>query len=86
MNVEIDHLDAPVFYDFTISEFESLLAPFDEFKVVPERFPVATKVHSGLSATLYNRLFVGLYNALPHFLIRKTGHHLLAFACKNIRT
>ena len=75
MKVEIDHLDAPVFYMYTIKEFEKMLAPFNRVKIIPERFPVATKVHSGLKR-FYNKIFVGSYNILPKSLIRRTGHHL----------
>lgn len=81
MNVKIDHLDAPVFYKFTIDEYRKMLGIFDEVKILPERFPVATKVHEGIKARLFNVGFVGLYNALPRSITRKTGHHLMAF-CK----
>lgn len=82
MKVEIDHLDAPVFYMYTIKEFEKMLAPFNEVKIIPERFPVATEVHMGLKAFLYNKIFVGSYNTLPKAFIRRTGHHLMAFCYK----
>ncbi len=83
MKVEIDHLDAPVFYMYSIKEFRDMLAPFTEVNIIPERFPVATKVHSGLKALLYNKIFVGTYNAMPKALVRNTGHHLMAFCRKN---
>jgi ubiquinone/menaquinone biosynthesis C-methylase UbiE len=83
--VEIDHLDAPVFYKFTIREFRALLEPFGSVEIVPERFPVRTKVHRGLKAKLYNTLFVDLFNALPRAWVRCTGHHLMAFANKEPR-
>ncbi len=82
MKVEIDHLDAPVFYMYSINEYQSMLKPFTDAKIIPERFPVATKVHSGLKAVLYNKIFVGAYNILPKFMIRRTGHHLMAFCRK----
>jgi hypothetical protein len=82
MKVEIDHLDAPVFYMYSIKEFENMLKPFAKVEIIPERFPVATKVHSGIKAILYNKLFVGFYNTLPKSITRKTGHHLLAFCQK----
>ncbi len=82
MKVEIDHLDSPVFYMFTISEFARMLAPFADVRIIPERFPVRTKVHGGLKATLYNSVFVDAYNALPRSWVRNTGHHLMAFATK----
>jgi 2-polyprenyl-3-methyl-5-hydroxy-6-metoxy-1,4-benzoquinol methylase len=82
MKVEIDYPDAPVFHRYTISQFRRLLAPFSQIRLVPERFPVATKVHSGLKALLYNTFFVGSFNALPRAWVRPLGHHLLAFCRK----
>ena len=82
MRVEIDHLDAPTFHQFSAGEFRDLLSPFDSVTIVVERFPVRTKVHGGLKARLYNGLFVDLFNALPRRWVRRSGHHLLAFASK----
>jgi ubiquinone/menaquinone biosynthesis C-methylase UbiE len=82
MKVEIDHLGSPVYYQFTIAEYRRLLAPFREVKIVPERFPVATKVHSGMKAAVYNGLFVEVFNLLPRRLTRSLGHHLMAFCVK----
>ena len=82
MKVEIDHLEAPVFYMYSIKEFEDMLSPFSQKKIVLERFPVATKVHDGLKALLYNKVFVGAYNTLPKSIIRRSGHHLMAFCRK----
>lgn len=82
MKVEIDHLDSPVFYQFTIDEFRRLLSPFAEVRIVPERFPVATKVHGGLKARLFNAIFVKAFNALPRAWTRPLGHHLMAFCRK----
>jgi ubiquinone/menaquinone biosynthesis C-methylase UbiE len=82
MKVEIDHLDAPVFHQYTLGEFRKLLAPFAEVRIVPERFPVRTKVHEGMKAWFYNTLFVDLFNALPRRWVRQSGHHLMAFASK----
>lgn len=81
--IEIDHLDAPVFHQFTVREFRRLLTPvFDEVAIVPERFPVRTKVHGGLKARLFNTLFVDTFNALPRRWVRNSGHHLMAFVRK----
>lgn len=82
MKVDIDHLDSPVFYQYTIPEYRGLLSPFSEVRIVPERFPVATKVHSGLKAVVYNGAFVGTFNLLPRFLTRRLGHHMMAFCRK----
>ena len=82
MKVEIDYPDAPVFRKYSIAEFREMLAPFSDLRIVPERFPVATKVHKGLKARLFNAGFVGLFNLLPEVLTRPTGHHLMAFCRK----
>ena len=79
MKVEIDHLDSPVFRHMTMAEFRSILKPFPVVTLQSERFPVPTKVHKGLKAALYNRLFVAGFNALPASWTSRTGHHLLAF-------
>ena len=81
-NVKIDHLDSPVFYQFTIGEFEQLIDIFHEVNIIPERFPVATKVHKGLKAKMFNIVFVNFFNILPRKWLRRTGHHLMAFARK----
>jgi SAM-dependent methyltransferase len=80
--VEIDHLEAPVFHWFSAEEFARLLAPFATVRILPERFPVPTKVHKGLKARLFNALFVDGFNALPRAWVRRYGHHLMAFATK----
>jgi ubiquinone/menaquinone biosynthesis C-methylase UbiE len=80
MRVEIDHLDAPVYRRHTRSEFRLLLAPFERHRIIVERFPVATKVHSGLKARLYNAFFVRVFNAAPRSLVAWSGHHLIAYA------
>jgi len=82
MKVEIDYPDSPVFRKFSIAEFRRMLSPFAAVEIVPERFPVATKVHGGLKARLFNAVFVGAFNALPRSLSRPTGHHLMAFCRK----
>ena len=82
LKVEIDHLDAPVFHQYTQREFRKLLSPFANIEIVVERFPVRTKVHEGWKAKLYNGLFVDVFNTLPRSWVRRSGHHLLAFATK----
>ena len=82
LKVQIDHLDSPVFYKYTIREFQLMLDAFSDVRVVPERFPVRTKVHGGLKARFFNFVFVDIFNALPRVWTRKTGHHLMAFARK----
>lgn len=82
MKVEIDYPDSPVFHRFSIKEFRELLAPFATVRIVPERFPVASKIHKGLKGRLFNALFVGPFNTLPRSVVRSTGHHLMAFCSK----
>jgi SAM-dependent methyltransferase len=79
MNVGLEHDDAPVLLKFSIGEFRRLLSGFREVTVVPERFPVRSRLHGGWKGALYNGAFVGTFNALPRPLVRRFGWHLLAF-------
>ncbi len=80
--VELEHEDAPVLRLYSIKEFRRMLEPFAETQVTPERFPVKTRLHHGIKATLYNDLFVRGFNLLPRAWIRPFGWHLMAFATK----
>jgi ubiquinone/menaquinone biosynthesis C-methylase UbiE len=82
MRVELEHGDAPVLKLFTAAEFRQLLAPFSDARIVPERFPVVSKLHKGWKATLYNGVFVGAFNALPPSLVRRWGWHLMGLCVK----
>ena len=82
MKVGLEHEDAPALRKFSIPEFRSLLAGFREVRIVPERFPVRSRLHGGWKGTLYNGLFVGAFNAVPRALVRRFGWHLLAFCRK----
>lgn len=77
--VDLEHADAPVLRKYSIGEFRALLTSFSRVRLVPERFPVRTRLHGGLKGTLYNTCFVGAFNALPRALVRRFGWHLLAF-------
>ena len=77
--VELEHVDAPMLKKYSIREFRELLAGFSRVRIVPERFPVKTRLHGGLKGSLYNTFFVGLFNAMPRSLTRRFGWHLLAF-------
>jgi ubiquinone/menaquinone biosynthesis C-methylase UbiE len=81
--VEIDYLDAPVFNSYSIAEFRRMLGVFPRVEIVPERFPVATKIHGGAKAALFNTVFVSAFNLLPKAVIRSSGHHLIAFCGKD---
>jgi SAM-dependent methyltransferase len=82
MKVGLEHEDAPVLLTFSIGEFRRLLAGFRDVQIVPERFPVVSRLHGGWKGAAYNRLFVGTFNALPRALVRRYGWHLLAFCTK----
>jgi ubiquinone/menaquinone biosynthesis C-methylase UbiE len=77
--VDLEHIDAPVLKKYSIGEFRELLKDFSRIRIVPERFPVKTRLHGGLKGRLYNTCFVGLFNAMPRRLVRRFGWHLLAF-------
>jgi SAM-dependent methyltransferase len=79
MHVDLEHADAPMLKKYSIGEFRSLLKEFSRVDIVPERFPVRTRLHGGVKGMLYNTCFVGLFNAVPKTLVRRFGWHLLAF-------
>ena len=82
MNVALEHEDAPVLRKYSIREFRQLLAPFDAVRIVPERFPVKSRLHKGWKGVAFNTMFVGAFNALPRRLVRPLGWHLMAFCRK----
>ncbi len=77
--VDLEHIDAPILKKYSIAEFRDLLNDFARVRIVAERFPVRTRLHGGLKGALYNTFFVGLFNAMPRWLTRRFGWHLLAF-------
>jgi SAM-dependent methyltransferase len=79
MKVALEHEDAPVLRKYTIGEFRALLAPFGTVRIVPERFPVKSRLHGGWKGAAFNTLFVGGFNALPRAWVRPLGWHLMAF-------
>jgi SAM-dependent methyltransferase len=82
MKVGLEHDDAPVLLKFSAAEFRRLLSGFEDVRIVPERFPVKSRLHGGWKGALYNGAFVGTFNALPRSLVRRFGWHLLAFCRK----
>jgi SAM-dependent methyltransferase len=82
MKVGLEHEDAPVLLKFSIGELRRLVSGFRDVTIVPERFPVTSRLHGGWKGALYNGLFVGTFNALPKALVRRFGWHLLAFCRK----
>lgn len=84
MSVGLEHEDAPVLNKYSIGEFTEMLTPFSGVRIVPERFPVETRLHSGLKALLYNKLFVKSFTLLPRSIVGRYGWHLMAFSTKGI--
>jgi hypothetical protein len=82
MKVDLEHDDAPVLLKFSIGEFRRLLSGFSEVRIVPERFPVKSRLHGGWKGALYNGVFVGTFNLLPRAVVGRFGWHLLAFCRK----
>ena len=82
MKVGLEHEDAPVLLKFSIREFRDLLRGFSAIAIVPERFPVRSRLHGGWKGAAYNGVFVGTFNALPRPLVRRFGWHLLGFCRK----
>jgi hypothetical protein len=82
MAVPLEHEDAPVLRRYTMTEFRSLMRPFGRVEIVPERFPVKSRLHKGWKGMLFNAGFVGLFNALPRAWVRRFGWHLLALGRK----
>jgi ubiquinone/menaquinone biosynthesis C-methylase UbiE len=80
--VPLEHEDAPVLNKYSIGELKNFLKPFKNYRIIPERFPVKTKLHSGWKARLFNDVFVGTFNLMPKALVRPLGWHLMAFATK----
>jgi SAM-dependent methyltransferase len=82
MRVDLEHVDAPVLRKCSIGEFRELLEDFSRVEIIPERFPVASRLHGGVKGLLYNTCFVGTFNALPRGLVRRFGWHLMALCIK----
>jgi ubiquinone/menaquinone biosynthesis C-methylase UbiE len=82
-HIPLEHEDAPVLNKYTIREFRRMLSGFLDVKIVPERFPVKSKLHQkGLKAFAFNTVFVALFNWIPRPLVRRAGWHLMAVAIK----
>jgi SAM-dependent methyltransferase len=82
MKVELEHEDAPVLRLYSIPEFRDLIRGFRRTTLVPERFPVKSRLHKGWKAVAFNHVFVGLFNAIPRPLVRRFGWHLMAICEK----
>lgn len=82
MRVDLEHEDAPVLKKFSIGEFRDLLGEFSSVRIVPERFPVRSRLHGGWKGALFNGVFVGTFNLLPRAIVRRFGWHLMALCRK----
>jgi SAM-dependent methyltransferase len=85
MKVALEHEDAPVLKKFSIAEFRDLLKPFGDARIIPERFPVKSRLHGGWKGVAFNTFFVGIFNALPRAWVRPLGWHLMAFCRKGVK-
>ena len=79
MKVPLEHEDAPVLRKFSIRELRELLDGFTRVRIVPERFPVRSRLHRGWKGFVYNNFFVTPFNRIPRPLVRRLGWHLMAF-------
>lgn len=82
--VGLEHADAPVMKAHSVAEFRRLLRPFARVRIIPERFPVATRLHRDWKARLFNAVFVKAFNRVPRWLTRPLGWHLVAIAVKSL--
>ena len=82
MRVDLEHADAPVLKTYTHASFRRLLAGFSHVRLVTERFPVRSRLHGGWKGALFNGLFVGAFNALPHRCVDRFGWHLIAVCAR----
>ena len=82
MKTPLEHEDAPVLKRYSIPEFRALVSGFASVEIVPERFPVKSRLHKGWKGMAFNTFFVGTFNALPKSWVRRFGWHLLAFCRK----
>jgi SAM-dependent methyltransferase len=82
MKVDLEHEDAPVLRLYSIPEFRDLVRGFSKTTIIPERFPVKSRLHKGWKAVAFNSLFVGAFNAIPRPLVRRFGWHLMAICVK----
>ena len=80
--VRLEHAEAPVFRLHSIPEFKKMLCCFKRVHIIPERFPVPTRLQHGLKAAVYNAAFVAGFRLFPRPLVRPFGWHLMAKASK----
>ena len=82
MQTPLEHEDAPVLRRYSIPEFRALVRRFSRVEIIPERFPVRSRLHTGWKGAAFNTFFVGTFNALPRAWVRRYGWHLLAICTR----
>jgi SAM-dependent methyltransferase len=82
LRVKLEHEDAPILNMYSITQFRKMLGGFSRVEIIPERFPVPTRLHHGIKAAVYNGVFVSAFNLLPKPVIRPFGWHLMGKAIK----
>lgn len=81
--IKIDHLSSPVYNRHSFRQFSEMLGAFEDVTILRERYPVATRIHSGAMAGLFNAVFVPVYERLvPLRLKQLFAHHFLAVCRK----
>jgi ubiquinone/menaquinone biosynthesis C-methylase UbiE len=80
--VGLEHDDAPVFRPRTRAELAAILEPFDDVRIMGERFPVKSRLHKGVKGALFNGVFVPAFKILPKALVRRWGWHWMAYCRK----
>jgi SAM-dependent methyltransferase len=76
------HTDAPGFHLYTRQEFDRLLDPFPERRIMAERFPAPSPRRQGVAGFAVNRALIPVLRGLPDIFWRPYGWHLLAFCRK----
>ena len=59
MKVRLEHQVAPSFHIHTVEEMKEMTRPFSKVEIITERFPVRTRLHTGVRGAMYNAVFVG---------------------------
>lgn len=74
--------DSPVFRTHSRDEFKDMLSMFKKAEISFERFPIATRIHEGFLANVYNKILVPAFHLIPKKLINRFGAHIIAIAYK----
>lgn len=82
MNYKLGREDSPIFRTYSANEFRNLLKIFNKVEIIFERFPVATRIHEGFFANIFNNILVPIFILVPKKLIRRFGAHIIAIAYK----